>query len=482
MCCIISSSPPTTLLAVRHPSPPKPDLAERAIELSESFFFNNLRAISWQASNVCQAMTDSSSTKVALGVAAAVLGCALYRQKNPTAAPTKPTINHKWKAGMEYTTDADVDQQSRVMSDDLDAFAVAMFQHFGVTEEHAKMAADVLGLANLRGVDSHGIARLFTYYELLKEKKINPTPNIREIRGQGRSVGTIDGDNGLGLIVGPVANRIAMEKAEVHGSGFVSVCNTNHFGIAGYYPIEALKRDMIGMAMTNTTKLVAPCFGVERMLGTNPIAIAFPSSDPAAPIVIDMATSVVAYGKVEEYKRSSKTMPDGYCITPEGHPEHSPVDMQQRAGSLLTIGATRKLGQHKGYCLSAMVDILCAVLSGANWGPFCPPFSLRGGVNAETTYKGKERPGKGIGHFFGAYKIEDFRDVDEFKSEIDDWISVFRSTDAEPGKAVMIPGDPELVMYKKRVVEGIPIKPAVEEKMRIISSEIGIALPTGIAL
>jgi LDH2 family malate/lactate/ureidoglycolate dehydrogenase len=227
------------------------------------------------------------------------------------------------------------------------------------------------------------------------------------------------------------------------------------------------------------TKLVAPCFGIERMLGTNPIAIAFPSTDPAAPIVIDMATSVVAYGKVEEYRRSGKVMPPGMCITTSGTDELSPADMQGKAGSLLTVGINRKLGQHKGYCLSSMVDILCALLSGANWGPFAPPFSLRGGINADKTYKGKERPGKGIGHFFSAYKIEDFRDVSEFKSEIDDWISVFRSTDAEPGQKVLIPGDPELAMVAERTATGIPIKPAVEFLMRQISAECDIPLPKG---
>ena len=154
-------------------------------------------------------------------------------------------------------------------------FSAQVFMHFGVPKADAEQAADVLARSDLRGIDSHGVARLHTYFEMLELGRINPKPNIKIIREKA-SVATIDGDNGLGLVVGPKANEIAMDKAEQHGSGWVSVCNTNHFGIAGYYPLKALERDLIGWAMTNTTKLVAPLWGAERMLGTNPIAIAFP--------------------------------------------------------------------------------------------------------------------------------------------------------------------------------------------------------------
>lgn len=163
-------------------------------------------------------------------------------------------------------------------------------------EEDAALAADVLAVADMRGIDSHGIARLHTYFELLEAGRINPTPDIRIVY-ETPSTATVDGDNGLGLVVGPKANAIAMRKAAACGSGWVSVCNTNHFGIAGWYCLQAAERDLIGMAMTNTTKLVAPFNGVERMLGTNPIAIAVPAGEEP-PLVCDMATSAVAYGKV----------------------------------------------------------------------------------------------------------------------------------------------------------------------------------------
>ena len=154
-------------------------------------------------------------------------------------------------------------------------FSAAVFMHFGIAEAEARLAADVLAKADLRGIDSHGVARLHTYFEMLTLGRINSKPNVKIVRER-LSVATVDGDNGLGLVVGPKANEIAMEKAEKYGSGWVSVCNTNHFGIAGYYPLKAIERNLIGWAMTNSTKLVAPLWGAERMLGTNPIAIAFP--------------------------------------------------------------------------------------------------------------------------------------------------------------------------------------------------------------
>ena len=160
-------------------------------------------------------------------------------------------------------------------ADDLKDFSARVFMHFGIAAGDAEQAADVLARSDLRGIDSHGVARLHTYFDMLTLGRINPKPNIKIVREKA-SVATVDGDNGLGLVVGPKANEIAMEKAEKYGSGWVSVCHSNHFGIAGYYPLKALERDLIGWAMTNSTKLVAPLWGAERMLGTNPIAIAFP--------------------------------------------------------------------------------------------------------------------------------------------------------------------------------------------------------------
>ncbi len=349
-------------------------------------------------------------------------------------------------------------------------FASKVFQHFGVPESDAKVASNILSLSDLRGIDSHGVARLHTYCELLHAGKINPKPNIRILREK-HSVATLDGDNGLGLVVGPKANEIAMEKAEKYGSGWVSVCHTNHFGIAGYYVLEALKRDLIGMAMTNSTKLVAPLWGAERMLGTNPIAIAFPGNKEP-PIVIDLATSAVAYGRIEIAKRKLEKIPVSWSIDHAGVPATNP-DGMINGGALLPLGSTRENGGQKGYCLASMVDILCCVLSGANWGPFAPPFALRQEIPDRFV-------GKGIGHFFGAWEIDGFIDKDEFKNQIDEWIRVFRATRPQPGtEGVMIPGDPERIAFEERSKSGIPLIEDVVNDLKDVGRMTGVEFETG---
>lgn len=348
-------------------------------------------------------------------------------------------------------------------------FSAKVFMHFGVPAGDAEQAADVLAKSDLRGIDSHGVARLHTYFDMLELGRINPKPNVKIIREK-LSVATVDGDNGLGLVVGPKANEIAMDKAEKYGSGWVSVCNTNHFGIAGYYPLKALERDLIGWAMTNTTKLVAPLHGAERMLGTNPIAIAFPGYEEP-PIVIDMATSAVAYGKIEIALRKETQMPRGWIVDKEGRMTTEPGDMIA-GGAQLPLGSNAETGGHKGYALGAMVDILSAVLSGANWGPFAPPFALRQEIPARSV-------GKGIGHFFGAMQIDGFIDKAEFKKQIDEWIRVFRKTKAAPGTSgPLIPGDPEREAEAIRGKEGIPLLKPVVDDLSDISRKTGIPFET----
>jgi LDH2 family malate/lactate/ureidoglycolate dehydrogenase len=350
-------------------------------------------------------------------------------------------------------------------ADCLRNFAMQVFMHFGVPKADAEQAADVLIRSDLRGIDSHGVARLHTYFEMLELGRINPTPRIKIVREK-TSVATVDGDNGLGLVIGPKANQIAMAKAEQHGSGWVSVCNTNHFGIAGYYPLQALERDLIGWAMTNTTKLVVPLWGAERMLGTNPIAIAFPGyKEP--PIVIDMATSAVAYGKIEMALRKNEPVPKGWIVDKEGRETTNPQAMID-GGAQLPLGSEREMGGHKGYALASMVDILCCVLSGANWGPFAPPFALRQEIPERSV-------GKGIGHFFGAMQIDGFIDKNEFKKQIDEWIRVFRNTKPAPGtNGPLIPGDPEREAETIRSREGIPLLPPVVDDLLDIARKTAI--------
>ena len=356
--------------------------------------------------------------------------------------------------------------ETRVFSiERLSEFCVRVFMHFGMPKLDAAQAVEVLASADLRGIDSHGVARLHMYYDLLSEGRINPKPKMKIVRST-LSTATLDGDNGLGLVVGPQANQIAMDMAEKAGSGWVSIGNTNHYGIAGYYVLKALERDLIGWSMTNSTKMVAPLWGVERMLGTNPIAIAFPGKEEP-PIVIDMATCAAAYGKVEMARRRGEMIPEGWAIDKQGRFTKNPEDIIN-GGALSPLGSDRERGGHKGYCLAVMVDVLCGVLSGANWGPFAPPFALRQEIP-------KRSVGKGIGHFFGAMQISAFLDVDEFKRQIDDYVRTFRATKPAPGtKGPLIPGDPEREAEKVRRKNGVPLILPVVEELRDVSAKTGI--------
>jgi L-2-hydroxycarboxylate dehydrogenase (NAD+) len=346
-------------------------------------------------------------------------------------------------------------------------FSTRVFVHLGVPKSDAMQAADVLASADLRGVDSHGVARLHSYFDMLSMGRINPQPKI-ELVSSTLSTATVDGDNGLGLVVGPQANRIAMDVAEKAGSGWVSVRNTNHFGIAAYYVLEALERDLIGWAMTNSTKMVTPLWGAERMLGTNPISIAFPGKEEP-PIVIDIATCAAAYGKIEMARRKGELIPSGWGIDSEGLVTTDP-EAVVAGGALLPLGSDRERGGHKGYALAIMVDILSCVLSGANWGPFAPPFALRHEIPTRSV-------GKGIGHFFGAIRIDGFIEVDSFKRQVDDYIRVFRATKPAPGTAgPLIPGDPERQAEQLRREKGVSLILPVVQDLRDISAKTGIPL------
>ncbi|MEM9666669.1 MAG: Ldh family oxidoreductase [Bacteroidota bacterium] len=353
----------------------------------------------------------------------------------------------------------------RYSLDALTEFTVRVFRHHGVPEADAQQAADVLRAGDRRGIDSHGVARLLAYHRKLDAGVTNPAPQIRVVR-ELPGTATVDGDNGLGLVVGPAANRIAMDKAQAVGSGWVSVCNTNHFGIAGYYVLEALKQDLIGWAMTNASRLVVPLWGAERRLGTNPIAVGFPALEEP-PIVIDMATSTVPYGKIEMARRLGQSIPHGWGIDAEGQSTTDPAAVVE-GGGLVPLGGERERSGHKGYALSGMVDVLSGVLSGANWGPFTPPFGL--GLEG-----GETRVGKGIGHCFGALQVAGFRDPLSFKQEVDHWIRTMRGTAPATGtNGPLVPGDPERIAAAERERDGVPLSPAVLADLRTVAHETGV--------
>lgn len=334
-------------------------------------------------------------------------------------------------------------------------FTKTILQKIGCSENDSEIAAKVLLSADLRGVDSHGVARLSGYVRLWEVKRINTKPGMK-ILHESPSTAVVDGDSGLGLVVAPYAMNVAIEKARQVGTGWVSVQNSNHFGIAGYHAMMALKYDMIGIALTNASPLVAPTFSVERLLGTNPICVVIPAGEEP-PFVGDMATTTAANGKLEILQRKNGVAPLGWIQNKQGHPSTNPHELKA-GGALLPLGGDKEHGSHKGYILGSVVDIFSAILSGANYGPWVPPFPAYVPMP-------DEQPGNGIGHFFGAMRIDAFRPAADFKKHMDKWIRRFRSAKpVEEHQKVIIPGDPEREMESVRMKNGIPLlKPVIED-------------------
>ena len=347
----------------------------------------------------------------------------------------------------------------------LEKFTRNVFEKMGCSPEDAKMATDVFIAAELRGYSSHGMIRIKDYYQLWKAGRINVTPNVRIVH-ESPSTAVVDGDGAIGMIAATRSMQVAIDKARTAGTGWVSTKGSNHYGFAGYYSMMALKHDMIGISLTIANPLVAPTGSIEPMLGTNPISVSVPAGK-YPPFVSDFSTTPIARGKLAIAAKKGEKVPLGWVQDADGMPSDDP-DVITRGGSMVTLGGTIQHGSHKGYALSAIVDILSAVLSGANFGPFCPP-SL-----AYLPVK-EEKVGEGTGHFFGAMRIDGFQKPEEFKARMDLWIETFRN--AKPAKGcerVLIPGDIEREKEEYIRKTGINVLPAIQEDMKEIAAELGI--------
>jgi L-2-hydroxycarboxylate dehydrogenase (NAD+) len=351
----------------------------------------------------------------------------------------------------------------------LEDFARKVFQKIGCPDEHGHRAAEVLLRADLRGIDSHGLARLSGYVRLWEVKRLNAVPAIKIVH-ETPSTAVVDGDLGLGLVVAPKAMEVAIEKAKLCGTGWVAVRNSNHFGIAGYHAMMALPHDMIGIAMTNASPLVAPTFSIERLLGTNPICVAIPAGEQPA-FVADFATTTAANGKLEILQRKNQRAPLGWIQDRDGNPSENPDELKG-GGALVPLGSDREHGSHKGFCLGAWVDIFSAVLSGANYGPWVPPFV--------SFLSPAENPvGTGLGHFFGAMRVDAFRPVTEFKKHMDQWISRFREAKTiGQSQVLVIPGDPERESEAIRRRDGVPLNPKVVADLEDLGKKLGVRFKT----
>ena len=336
----------------------------------------------------------------------------------------------------------------------------------GCANHSALVAASVLLSADARGIDSHGISRLSGYVRLWQAGRINAKPNMHIVY-ETPSTATVDGDAGLGLVVAPFAMQIAIDKAKNVGTGWVNVRNSNHFGIAGYHAAMALPDDMIGIAMTNASAIVAPTFSIEKMLGTNPIAVAIPAGKQP-PFIADFATTTASNGKLELLQRKGEEAPIGWVQDKDGNASTN-ADALKIGGSLLPLGSDREHSSHKGYALGSIVDILSGVLGGASYGPWAPPFPAYVPMP-------EHMPGAGLGHFFGAMRIDAFRPAAEFKEHMDNWIERFRQAKPTPdaNSKVLIPGDPEREMEAIRMKEGIPVFKSVVAELKEIGEKFGV--------
>ncbi len=324
----------------------------------------------------------------------------------------------------------------------------------GVPPDDADLAADVLVTADVRGHESHGVSNMLrTYVTGYGSGQINALPGWQVVRER-PATATIDCDRGLGIIVGPKAMQIAIDKARQMGMGVVTLGNGQHIGMAQYHAMLALPHDMIGVCMTATTPVVPPTFGREGRLGTNPIAFAAPAGEEG-PFVLDMATSTIAVNKFRNAKRNGALLPPGMLARPDGTPVMEPVLLPDEYLPL-PLGTSREMGSHKGYGLACMVEILCGVLSGSG-------FAARNG------------PGF-YQHMVAAYSIDAFIDVPEFKATMDDFLRTLKNTKPAAGhERVLVPGQPEAEATIENRAKGIPLHREVVESLRGMCAELDVA-------
>jgi LDH2 family malate/lactate/ureidoglycolate dehydrogenase len=365
----------------------------------------------------------------------------------------------------------EVEATYRVSADTLRDFCTQVFMRLDVPEEDAQITADVLVEADLRGVASHGVARLRRYVSGLQTGMMNPRPAV-QVLVETPTTAALDADAGLGQPVSYRAMLMAIEKARELGVGLVTVRNSNHYGIAGYYAMMALEEDMIGMSMTNTDVLVVPTFGRDALLGTNPIAVAIPAGEEL-PYVLDMATSIVPRGKLEVYHRLGKKMPLGWATDEEGVATDDPGRVlhnltHQLGGGLLPLGGEGELmGGHKGYGLALLVELLCGVLSGAAYMNLTYP----------KDEKGRPLPSN-IGHIFGAVRIDAFMPVDEFKARMDDAIRRLHNSSKAKGQTrIWVHGEKEFEQTEQNLAAGVPLHVKVFNDLQAIAQELDVPFP-----
>lgn len=349
----------------------------------------------------------------------------------------------------------------RIAPEALRQFVAAVFLHLGVPEAGAARASEALVIADVRGVWSHGVARLGMYVEQLQTGAIDPHARLTTIR-ETPATAVFDAGNGLGLALAPEAMDRCIEKALATGVGMVTVGNSTHFGIAGSYAIQATRHGLGAITMTNAGPFVAPSGGRTARLGTNPLAFAVPTGPDQPPFVFDMATSAVAYGKIENARRANTPLAPGLALDETGEPTTDPF----AARVLMPLGGEQATSGYKGYGLAVLVDILCGPLASALWGTHLASV-MRIGNRA------------GLGHAFMAWRIDAFRDPDEFTQDLRQLLAELRAAPPAPdheATGVLAPGDPELAAARDNESHGIALHPTIWAELDALSSTLGIPL------
>lgn len=344
-----------------------------------------------------------------------------------------------------------------VLADDLKAFSQAIMESAGLSTDNAGIVTDALVAADLSGVHSHGVMRLPWYVSGLQAGAINPRPNLRQVR-QRRCTGLLDGDSGMGQVVAVRGMEWALEMARTEGIGVVGVRNSNHFGTCAYYARLAARQDYIGIVLTNGWPIMAPWGGKNPMLGNHPLAVAIPAGEEP-PVVLDIATSVVAQGKIALAAKKGERIPEGWALDEEGQPTQDP----QKA----LTGLVMPLGGHKGYGLSLVIGVLSAVLTGAaiGWEMLDIPGAYRG-------------MGTNVGHFLMAIDVETLVPLSEFKHRMDDVVRTLKACPkAEGVDRIYVPGEIEFLKEQAYRVEGIPMAAAVMHELRDLATRLDVGFP-----
>jgi len=352
--------------------------------------------------------------------------------------------------------------------DTMTAFMVDVFTGIGVPKEDAEICADILITSDKRGIDSHGIGRLKTiYYDRIKIG-IQQALTEFEIVKEGPTTAVIDGHHGMGHVIGKRAMQMAIDKAKKYGMGMVAVRNSTHYGIAGYYALMAAEEGMIGVTGTNARPSVAPTFGVENMLGTNPLTFGMPT-DEDFPFVLDCATSLTQRGKIEVYGRADKDLPEGWVIDQSGSSRSDTQaildDLNTGTAALTPLGGIgEETAGYKGYGYSTVIEIMSAALQGGSF------LKMLSGLDSD----GKRIP-YGLGHFFIAMDITAFIELDAFKKTTGDILRDLRNSKKAPGEErIYTAGEKEHVAWLEREDKGVPVNPVLQKEMRIMAEELGI--------